>query len=167
MWWEQKVVPDGDRTEWAWVPLGSVGPLRFGTSRDEVIELLGNPTSIGWDRDERWAHFGSLGVQTYYDRQEDGGLMAVIVDALNGPQVRYNGTALTGRPPSELNRWMEETVDIGPLHTSVYGEPSLPSLGLVLRPTANGDRTFSRPVFTGQAWAQCPHPEEVLPPPWA
>ncbi|MFJ4849791.1 MULTISPECIES: hypothetical protein [unclassified Streptomyces] len=156
-----------DRLQWAWVPLESVGPLRFGASQDDVIEALGSVASTGWDQDHRWAHFDDLGIRTYYEKHEDGGLMAVIADALDGPQVHYDGTTFTGRAPSELNLWIEKVAHTEPVHTSVYGEPSFPSLGLVLRSTGNGDRTFSRPVFTSRAWVQCAHPEELLPPLWA
>ena len=168
MWWEQRVIADADRLQWAWMPLEGLGPLRFGISRDEVIDTLSaTRVSTGEDQEHRWADFDSLGVRTYYDRYEDKGLRAVISDGLRGPQVRYNGTAFTGRPPSELNRWIEEIADVHECYTSAHGEPYFPSLGLVLRSTSNGDHNLSRPVFTDQAWIKCAHPEELLPPPWA
>lgn len=125
MWWEQRAVADADRLQWAWIPLEGLGPLRFGTSRDEVIDVLGaTRVSTGEDQEHRWADFESLGIRTYYDRYEDEGLMAVISDGLCGPRVRYNGTAFTGRPPSELNRWIEEIAHVHECYTSSTGNPT-------------------------------------------
>ncbi|MFE1798245.1 hypothetical protein ACFW9L_19070 [Streptomyces sp. NPDC059517] len=168
MWWEQEVLADTDRLQWTWTPLEGVGPLRFGASHEDVITALGTArVSTDEDQEHRWAHFYGPGVRTYYDRHEDRGLMAIVIDSLRGPQVHYDGTAFTGRAPSELNLWIEQISEVRECRTSIHGEPYFPSLGLVLRSTSNGDHNLSRPVFTDRAWTQCAHPEELLPPPWA
>ncbi len=53
VWWEQRVIADADRLQWAWMPLEGLGPLRFGISRDEVTDALGATcVSTGEDQEQ-------------------------------------------------------------------------------------------------------------------
>ncbi|MEV5432572.1 hypothetical protein [Streptomyces sp. NPDC052701] len=139
MWWETEIIPDAERLQWDWDPFKSVGPLKFGQSVHEVAATLGEPIS-GWDQNAQWAPFSSLGIDTYYCKEEKT-LKAVTIDACRGPQVSYNGVRLVGRLPSELIPWIEETADslkhlplgLRGLHIGLNGEAGLPGLGLVMR----------------------------------
>jgi hypothetical protein len=58
VWWAERFLWDGERPEWAWVPLKSVGPIRFGQSKEEVSAALGEPITA-WDAKKyaRWYPF--------------------------------------------------------------------------------------------------------------
>ncbi|MFD4977513.1 hypothetical protein [Streptomyces sp. NPDC058424] len=160
MWWAQEIVSDLDRPQWTWVPFKSVGPLQFGQSVDDVAAALGEPVS-GWNPNKQWAPFSTLGVDTYY-RREDLTLAAVAVDACRGPQVNYKGIRLAGRLPSELSPWIEATAEsledmppgLNGLRIGLNGEAGLPGLGLVKRCQQNGDYARTRPVLVARDWAE-------------
>lgn len=163
VWFAERFLWDGERPEWTWEPLKSVGPMRFGQSREEVSAALGEPIDA-WDVEKyaRWYPFYGVGIDTYYD-PETGTLAAVAVDACRGPQVSIGGTSLVGRLPSELEPWLEETAStledptlpeyVDGLRFGPRGEPYLLSLGLVLRCQQNGDHARCRPVFLASEWA--------------
>ncbi|MFG3395375.1 hypothetical protein [Streptomyces parvus] len=163
VWFAERFLWDGERPEWTWDPLKSVGPMRFGQSREEVSAALGEPIDA-WDVEKYacWYPFHGVGIDTYYD-PETGTLAAVAVDACRGPQVSIDGTPLVGRLPSELEPWLEETAStlddpnlpeyVDGLRFGPRGEPYLLSLGLVLRCQQNGDHARCRPVFLAPQWA--------------
>lgn len=163
VWWAERFLRDGERPAWTWVPLKSVGPIRFGQSREEVSAALGEPI-MAWDTKEyaRWFPFDGVGIDTYYD-QETQTLAAVAVDACRGPQVSLDGVPLVGRLPSELEPWIEKIAStledptlpeyVDGLRFGPRGEPYLLSLGLVLRCQQNGDHARCRPVFLAPQWA--------------
>lgn len=162
VWFAERFLWDGERPEWTWVPLKSVGPIRFGQSKEEVSAALGEPIT-GWgEMYARWYPFNGVGIDTYYD-QESQTLAAVAVDACRGPQVTFDGTPLVGRLPSELGPWLEQTAStledptlpeyVDGLRFGPRGEPYLLSLGLILRCQQNGDHARCRPVFLAPQWA--------------
>ncbi|MEU0563221.1 hypothetical protein [Dactylosporangium sp. NPDC006015] len=140
---------DDERDHWVLDPLVSVGPLRFGMSRDEVMATL-NAGSGSCSR-------GSLGVVvlsyrhlTAYFRAE--GLYCVAIDALVGPQVTMDGATLVGRVPSEVEQWVWDYVDRhdAELHYSPGADPHLVDVGLVVRAQRAGDVALTRPLFLGE-----------------
>ncbi|MYX13715.1 hypothetical protein GTY67_09810 [Streptomyces sp. SID8374] len=162
VWFAERFLWDGERPDWTWVPSRSVGPIRFGQSKEEVSAALGEPIT-GWgEMYAHWYPFYGVGIDTYYD-QESQTLAAVAVDACRGPQVSFDGTPLVGRLPSELEPWLEETASIledptlpeyvDGLRFGPRGEPYLLSLGLILRCQQNGDHARCRPVFLAPHWA--------------
>ncbi|KOV53268.1 hypothetical protein ADL00_34580 [Streptomyces sp. AS58] len=78
-------------------------------------------------------------------------LRAVRVDALGGPQVFVGDTALVGRVPSELERWVEVRAERREPDPELFylpgGEIGSVSLGLALCLQQAGDRLLTRPVF--------------------
>ncbi|GAA2837673.1 hypothetical protein GCM10010441_72510 [Kitasatospora paracochleata] len=87
-----------------------------------------------------------------------GVLAALAVDARFGPQVRWEGLALTGRVPSATDdavyamlqdRGMGEQIRLSQEGTYSYGE-----IGLLLRVQRAGDILLTRPVFAAPAWIE-------------
>ncbi|MFB7462348.1 hypothetical protein ACFCZ1_02370 [Streptomyces sp. NPDC056224] len=122
-------------------------------SRGEASAELGG---IRADWSVRNAHdeaghdsYSEVGLTLYFavgDR-----LRAVRVDALGGPQVFVKDTALVGRVPSELERWVEARAERrGPDPELVClpgGEVGSLSLGVALCLQRAGDRLLTRPLF--------------------
>ena len=142
---------DSERVPWTFVPLVSVGPLRFGAGHDEVVAALGgvapgsgvgDPHTTGWSE----ARFTEWGVTVYYS---DRRLHCVAVDGLRGPQVTFEGAPLTGRAPSAVERWMIDHARLSgrELRYTHEGDAELGGLGLVARAQRAGDVLVSRPVF--------------------
>ncbi|MFD6115550.1 hypothetical protein ACFWG0_36450 [Streptomyces yangpuensis] len=111
---------DGDfgvveRGEWSYTEAVGVGPLRFGMAVNEVVmaaELLGSAKisdchrqhavfSQTWKVDIHRRGASSTPAVTAYVSQ-DAGLFGVACDAVQGPQVAYNGLLLVGREMGEL-----------------------------------------------------------------
>ncbi len=142
----------------------SVGPLRFGASRDEVEAVIGSEPRTQICRDYRWwiqAEFRS-GVTVYY---RDGRLGIVAVHARSGPQVIYNDQALVGRVPSELEQWAvdQHLANGHQLRYSTYADPELYELGLIIRVQRAGDFMLTRPVMLAEpadvSWEAVPTEE--------
>ncbi|MBG6099953.1 hypothetical protein ACLQ3D_20225 [Micromonospora vinacea] len=142
---------DEERDHWRFIPLVSVGPLRFGMRCDEVVDVL-DPSRPGVFTVGSGLPacaeipFAHLGVNTYY---ENGLLYCVAIDALTGPQVTLNDETLVGRVPSEVEQWACD-------HAKTHGlelrythaaDPELADLGLIIRAQRAGDVVLSRPVF--------------------
>jgi hypothetical protein len=151
--------------QWAFVPLVSVGPLRFGTDHDEVGVALRSdapgtriePLQSGGIWDE--AEHTDVDVIVYYDGY---GLCCVAVDGRRVPQVTFEGTALTGRAPSAIEQWMHDQRRLGgrELRYTHAGDPEPADIGLICRPQRAGDVLVSRPVFLRQraevTWDEVP-----------
>ncbi len=158
-WGVWDVLPDSGRRRWLLEPFESVGPLRFGMRPEEVTAALGgiarNPQHCtraalsrgryGTVKGECWG----LGLMFYYGLEER--LRGIAVDALKGPQVVADGTALVGRVPSELEQWIvgrsETREPFSELFYVNLGEPGSRSLGVVICVQRAGDRLLTRPVF--------------------
>lgn len=99
-WWDRK--PE-DRPRWVLDPLVGVGPLRFGMDSEEVEAALGGPLSGGGQvaaEGNYWQRYQKTGLTCIYERGMI--LVAVAVDALEGPLVRVGEVELIGRVPSEV-----------------------------------------------------------------
>ncbi|MFI2431054.1 hypothetical protein [Streptomyces sp. NPDC018693] len=98
-------------------------------------------------------------VTAYY--ADTGGLMAVAVDALRGPQVFVDGDALIGRPPSHVTEELHARAQARGLLPgfSVEGDASSHELGLPVRAQRAGDALLTRAFFTGPFahWAGTVH----------
>lgn len=164
------VKKDEDREQWALAPTVGVGPLRFGMTSREVADALAPHAisaakgssidnsdlwSLTTSEDQwsphfrpRWFQFSTLGVTTHYSNIYC--LEVVAVDALTGPQVLLDGVPLTGRVPSELERWIcEHTEAKGlDLHYTYDANPASTDLGLTVRVQRAGDVVLTRPVLT-------------------
>ncbi|MET9694276.1 hypothetical protein ABZY81_38655 [Streptomyces sp. NPDC006514] len=99
-WWHRK---PGERAEWLLEPLVKVGPLRFGMNSDEVASALDGAVahvSQGLGSGIGWGYYTDWGVTAVYG--EDNGLVAVAIDAMDGPLVRLRDIDLIARVPSEV-----------------------------------------------------------------
>jgi hypothetical protein len=91
-----------DRDPWELAPFESVGPLRFGMTRDEVIATVGEPQLTR--RSKHDSRFGSDQYQTFragYDRDQ----RLLSVECNRSQPVSYEGWMLTGRQSSEVEEW--------------------------------------------------------------
>ncbi|MFD0355006.1 hypothetical protein ACFVHW_14905 [Streptomyces sp. NPDC127110] len=138
-----------------------MGPLRFGMNPDEVSAVLADMTAeaqqfvITHCRDGRQVRevgrCWKSGLFLFYSRDER--LQGLAVDGLRGPQVLAEGVPLTGRVPSEVERWMtaraaerfpEDDFEFGYLGTGI---PCSWSLGLVVSVQRMADHLVTRPVI--------------------
>lgn len=86
--------------EWDLVPFERVGPLRFGTPRDEVIATLGQPDRVLRESPLRRESHHAAAVQSTYD--PEGNLLAIQV--VLGGQLVYAGASMMGRPQADVER---------------------------------------------------------------
>jgi hypothetical protein len=167
-WWD--VLPDDERQQWALDPLIGVGPLSFGMSPDEVSEAL-SPVTAESQRCTRsrpaqetvysveGGTYQEFGLKLCYRQQR---LAGVVVDALRGPQVFADDTALVGRAPSVLEQWLLDRADAREPGTELSymaaGVPVSESLGVVIDVQRAGDHLFTRPIFVpSEAMDDLPH----------
>ncbi|WP_217236996.1 hypothetical protein [Streptomyces sp. AC555_RSS877] len=161
--WDVK--QDHERAQWTFIPHVSAGPLRFGISPDEVGEALMNTATVSRQTYETWPASGSpslvatqfteLGVTAYYEREGET-LAGVAVDALAGPQVTLDGTALVAQVPSEAETWLlnrAEAHELNLLYTHA-ADPGSADLGLIMRAQRAGDIVLTRPLFLVREWAE-------------
>ncbi|MFG2128682.1 hypothetical protein ACGFNV_12920 [Streptomyces sp. NPDC048751] len=156
---------DPERMQWTFIPHVSAGPIRFGMTHDEVSEALMSTATISRQTHETWpvsdnplvveAEFTELGVTAYYER-EGHTLAGVAVDALVGPQVTLDGTALVAQVPSAAETWL---VDLTQAHEldllfTHAADPGSADLGLIMRAQRAGDIVLTRPVFLIREWAE-------------
>ncbi|MGW1179545.1 hypothetical protein ACWD4P_38235 [Kitasatospora sp. NPDC002543] len=161
-WWTP--TPDGERPQWTLDPFVGAGPLRFGMNHDEALTALGSPGSATLDSrgpalECRLRH---LGLTLYFDRRE--ALLGIAADALKGPQVLADGTALTGRTPSVLERWITDRATRPPTPEILRmpgGQPASRTLGLVIGLQRSHDLLLTRPVLLSREATR--NPALVLP----
>ncbi|MFJ6780204.1 hypothetical protein [Streptomyces yangpuensis] len=152
-----------ERDVWAYAPAVGVGPLRFGMTVDQVIEaveMLGEAEvgdcpqehaifSPTWKIEvrRRRAAPAPPAVTAYASRA--AGLFCVAVDAVQGPQVAYDGIPLVGRDMAELEGDViayAEAMDVQFCYTpDGYAAPDDP--GVVMRGQPVGQVLRSRPLF--------------------
>ncbi|MFE2870494.1 hypothetical protein [Embleya sp. NPDC059259] len=167
-WWH--VLPDEERRAWVLEPFVGVGPLRFGMGPDEVADAMSEVTAET-ERYRRGCPAGAsvhtveegwyreFGLRLYYRGER---LAGVAVDALCGPQVLADGTALVGRVPSVLEQWMLDRAETRPPYTELAymsaGVPSSESLGVTINVQREGDRLLTRPIlYPVEALDDLPH----------
>ncbi|MFE1749212.1 hypothetical protein ACFW88_01425 [Streptomyces anandii] len=161
--WDVK--QDDERMQWTFVPHVSAGPIRFGMTPDEVGEALASTAAHSRQTYETWpvsgkplvveAQFTELGVTAYYER-EGQTLAGVAIDALAGPQVTLDGTALVAQVPSEAETWFVKHTEAHALDLffTHAADPGSADLGLILRVQRAGDVVLTRPVFLIREWAE-------------
>ncbi|MFE1832460.1 hypothetical protein [Streptomyces sviceus] len=152
---------DNERTQWVFVPQVSVGPLHFGMAPDDVSAALGSKPSArrlvqrssgGYELVE--SQFTKPKVTVYYAPGQT--LACVAVDALAGPQVMLDGTALVARVPSETEEWLckHAEADEFDLFYTHAADPGSGDLGLIVRAQRAGDIVLTRPLFLTREWAE-------------
>ncbi|MGW4676709.1 hypothetical protein [Streptomyces sp. NPDC004324] len=158
---EDSGVADGD--EWSYAPTVGAGPLRFGMTVDEVGEaaqVLGQTKvsdcaqhhkvfSPTWKIEvHRQGAASCLLALTAYVSQAVG-LFCIAADAVNGPQVKYDGIPLVGRDLSELESDMiayAEAKDVC-FRYNVDGCAGPDDPGVVMCGQPVGQVLRSRPLF--------------------
>ncbi|MFD5730355.1 hypothetical protein ACFWMT_30165 [Streptomyces sp. NPDC058368] len=89
--------------QWLLEPLVRVGPLRFSMTPDEVSAALDGAIaslSQGLDSGDGWGSYHGWGVTAVF--RKGSGLVAVAVDAMEGPLVRLRDVELIARAPSAV-----------------------------------------------------------------
>jgi hypothetical protein len=159
----REAVDGPTRPAWTLVPLGSVGPLRFGMRANDAAAAL--PGMIELRRFQADPHFPrTLGAQfgigptapavyTYFDDADR--LFCVAVDAARGPQVSLDGLELTACVPAELEQLLLDASRSAGLGVSYgpRGNPGVNGLGLVVRVQEIASGVVTRPVLVGRDWA--------------
>ncbi|MFF2192582.1 hypothetical protein [Streptomyces sp. NPDC058157] len=173
------VLDDSERDQWAYSPRRTVGPLTFGTERDEAVATMAahgytaEQSHLGtWQRTSRseWrvafgkpeSRWGRPAVKCYF--VEGVGLTCVLVDGLLGPQVTHAGMRLIGRVPSELAREAEAYADRhgAGLRASLGGDLYLDGCELELGAQRAGDSVVTWALFfhtadiAGTSWDIAP-----------
>lgn len=152
-----------ERDEWCYAPAVGVGPLRFGMTVDEAVEateVLGQTKVSDCVRDHaifsptwkvevhrRGAAPSPPAVTAYVSQTV--GLFCIAADAVQGPQIAYDGLPLVGRDMTELEsnaiahaEAMDARFRITP---EGYAAPDDP--GIVMRAQRVGEVLRSRPLF--------------------
>ncbi|MET7365955.1 hypothetical protein ABZS61_09000 [Streptomyces sp. NPDC005566] len=115
------VLANPEREQWGYVPRQTLGPLSFGTDRQQAVAVMAEHGFTGSESEmERWnsqraqwrIEFRRIesderrpAVKCYF--VEGVGLTGALVDGLCGPQVIFHGVRLIGRVPSQLDAEME------------------------------------------------------------
>ncbi|GLW69638.1 hypothetical protein Kpho02_19370 [Kitasatospora phosalacinea] len=149
-----------------------VGPLRFGMSPEQVNAAMGEdaPHGVLSGSQRKWSRYHQHGVSAIFGSREQ--LVAVGVNAIYGPLVRWEGVVLVGRAPSEVR------ADIGRLALrhgveavpNVEGERDVPARGVSVGAVQQwlldaegflqrGDGMVTDLLVTGPGLAEDPHGE--------
>ena len=105
--------PTANPTDDYEISLGTgMGPLRFGTSMDEVRTLLGEPEEIDESEDDddfehqAWNYYGDDHLLSlYFDREDDFRLSCIETDH---PGLRLFGEPIHGRPLDQITALMQQ-----------------------------------------------------------
>ncbi|MEV5827752.1 hypothetical protein AB0L25_19490 [Spirillospora sp. NPDC052242] len=159
-WNPWAVKPDAERDRWRFTPLQSVGPLRFGMSKEEAAAALG----VRLDDLHGWDAIGyrveEVGVTLHFDA--DARLASVAADMRVGPQVTLDGVELVARVPSAMERWVEDYVTAKglPFYYGANYAPGSVDLGFYLLVQRAGDHLLTRPLMFNEA---CADNSELIP----
>lgn len=156
------VMPESEREQWDYVPLESVGPLQFGASPAEVVAAM-RESGFTCGAVSKLRDFGSFpqlrqdfhrpdalhwqrSVVTYYI---DSTLTCVVVSALAGPQVTWDGMRLIGRVPSVLRDELAAYLEDRELEIRFMpgGDIGADTLGVIPDWQRAGDAVLTRGVF--------------------
>ncbi|WP_426362595.1 hypothetical protein [Streptomyces sp. E-08] len=152
-----------ERGEWSYSPAVGVGPLRFGMTVDEVVEaaeVLGRTKVSECARDyaifsptwkievhRRGADSSPPAVTAYVS--QGVGLFCIAADAVQGPQVAFDGLPLVGRDLSELESDAIAYAEAKDVHLRFtpegYAGPD--DSGVLMRGQVVGQILRSRPLF--------------------
>jgi hypothetical protein len=157
-WWNRK---PGERAQWVLDPLTAVGPLRFGMSPGQVATALGGAVagvSLGRRDNESWQQFSDIGVTAIY--APGPRLVAVAVDAMDGPLVRFRHVELIARRPSEVRTDLHDLArrEGATVRVSWSGDPEVARWGLPWAPRWNGGCRRRGPWSAGTRWSHEPNP---------
>ncbi|MFG3093928.1 hypothetical protein [Streptomyces sp. NPDC048202] len=151
------------RGQWSYSQAVGVGPLRFGMTVDEVVKAAGTlgRTEVGdCARDypifsPTWKievhRHGSASpppaVAAYVSRAV--GLFCIAVDAVQGPQIAFDGVPLVGRDLSELEREVIAYAEVMDVHVryTPEGHAGPDDPGIIVRAQLVGQVLRSRPLF--------------------
>ncbi|MFD7644647.1 hypothetical protein ACFV4P_28825 [Kitasatospora sp. NPDC059795] len=165
-----------ERVRWVVDPLVGVGPLRFGMTRDEVREAIGEPGPVGAVDEMRapwWQFHDDTGVTVLYDL--DFRLVGIAVDAVSGPRVRIGEVELVGLVPSQVGadvRRLAERTGVA-VRTNPVGDPDVPAWGLSMGAAPSwepgpyghprrGDAQLSEPLLVAPELADDPYAAEPV-----
>jgi hypothetical protein len=138
-----------ERLQWTFVPFKSVGPLRFGMSREQAVAAVDAQVLM---TTREFIEFHEMPVRTYFD---EGRLCGVAMGALGTPQVVWRGIRLVGRPPSEVeSELIDQVAPETEWYYSQHGDPGSDEIGLVVRTQRVIDVLLTRPVFVAESWAE-------------
>ncbi|MFD3781186.1 hypothetical protein [Streptomyces sp. NPDC058612] len=158
-----------DRERWVLDPLVGVGPLRFGMDSDEVKAALDEPYSGGGQVSAdgmSWDRYQETGLTCIFDRGMI--LVAVVVDALEGPLVRVGEVELIGRVPSQVRAEIYELArrEATAVRLNWSGDPEIAAWGVSMgtaqdwRRSADPQRrdtVFTSALFVGPELAGDPY----------
>ncbi|MFD8033242.1 hypothetical protein ACFV3F_31705 [Streptomyces sp. NPDC059717] len=162
--------------QWVLEPLVGVGPLRFGMNPDQVASALDGATayiSTGLGSGVGWGDYSDWGVTAVYG--EDSGLVAVAIDAMDGPLVRLRDVELIARVPSEVRAdiyglALKEGASVrvnwsGDPEVAAWGISMGAALELGLSPegyTERRDRVITHALLVGPELARDPYTSEPV-----
>ncbi|WP_371674905.1 hypothetical protein [Streptomyces sp. NBC_01276] len=152
-----------ERDEWSYAPAVGVGPFRFGMTVSEVVEAAGilGRTEVS-DCPRQYSVFSptskieihrpevapSPPAATAYV-SEAAGLFCIAADAVQGPQVSYDGLPLVGRDLAELESDAIAYAEANDVQFRItpegYAAPD--DSGIVMRAQMVGEALRSRPLF--------------------
>ncbi|XCM28393.1 hypothetical protein ABXI76_02535 [Streptomyces parvus] len=129
-------------------PLVGVGPLRFGMNPDEVASALDGAiahVSQGLAEGTGWGHYTDRGVTAVYGK--DSNLVAVAVDAMDGPLVRLGDIDLIARPPSQVRAELQQLAfrENVSVHLNWSGDPEIEAWGISMGAAQEQGRTADGP----------------------
>lgn len=161
--WPRPVVAESDRMQWSYVPRERVGPLYFGMSTREAIDVMGKlrfasghaepSEKIGPLKRDRIRfrrpeppHRG-VDITVYF--VESLGATCIVVDALTGPQVILDSVRLVGCKPSDLSDELTAYLDGRGMDIEIttQGDVGSEPLGILPRAQRAGDVLLTRVVF--------------------
>lgn len=130
------------RERWVLDPLVGVGPLRFGMDSGEVKAALGGPrdgaTWVAADGTLR-VEYPGMGLNCMYARGTS--LVAVAVDAFQGPLVRVGEVELIGRVPSEVRAEIHDLArrEEAAVRVNWSGDPEIAAWGVSMGTEPDGE----------------------------
>ncbi len=157
-----------DRPSWGWIPLQSVGPLRFGMTPQQVAAALDGEVPAARRGHFPWPVYGESGQWYVTEDQFDGAgvtahywyeegipaLGAVTVHGRTGPQLAFDGLDLIGGTVSEIDAALErrsENDEFG-LVVGCGGDLGPDGLGMYVRAARAGDTMISEARFCAEEW---------------
>ncbi|MFD0412123.1 hypothetical protein [Kitasatospora sp. NPDC127116] len=156
----QTTMPHHD--EWTFTPYIGVGPLHLGMSLQEIAATLRETGTVlstydpgSGEHSLTLAEFPTTGIRALFGRSN--GLACVAVGAQNGPQVRLDGTPLTGGLPHVVENRLAHRPARGDPRYSSAGALSVSGYGLAIRSQRVGDIEPTRPLFLPHEWLDLWH----------
>jgi hypothetical protein len=142
-WWNRK---PGERVRWVLDPLVGVGPLRFGMSPGQVKAALGGAladVSQGLQGNPSWQQYSDVGITAIYERGPR--LVAVAVDAMDGPLIWLQDIELIAHFPSEVRARLHDLAgrEGAAIRVNWSGDPEVAAWGLSMGATLERGRSLA------------------------